>query len=125
MPELREETMKRTPLKRKTPLKRTPLKRVSKKRAKENKEYLQLVNRLLFECPHCEACATVALEFCNAATAAFKMANPNPSTQCHHRMGRGKYFLAYEWFCAVCDECHRTIEANKKWAREVNLILYK
>lgn len=127
----------RKPPRRKTPLRRaklgqppislkkTPLRKQSKKRAKENKEYLKLVKMLLEERPNCEACAAIALYFGNNAQCAFKIAYPNRSTQCHHRKGRGKYFLIYEWFLAVCDSCHKTIEANKNWARSVELILYK
>lgn len=71
--------------------------RRSKKRAKQEREYLQLRNKFLQENPICAVTGELA-------------------TQCHHRRGRIGYLLtAVEWFLPVSAAGHRKIEENPKW----------
>lgn len=43
-----------------------------------------------------------------------------PATMVHHKRGRvGKFLLMVKYFLAVCFLCHRRIEENPVWAKEM------
>lgn len=44
-----------------------------------------------------------------------------PTTDIHHRMGRGRYLLDSRTWLACCRKCHRTIEDNPELAKEEGL----
>lgn len=117
--------MKRTPLRRKSPMKsgskltsrksfspgntlkaHRPMRRVSKKRAKENKLYMEVRKVYLTEHPRCQVCID------------------SPACDIHHRRGRWKSRLYdTEFFLAVCRPCHDRIHHNPEWAYEKGLLL--
>ena len=86
-------------------MRRTPLKRVSRKREKEGRIYAARRKDFLEELPVCEVCAD------------------KKSTDVHHRLGRGKYYLDKATWLSVCRSCHERIHAEPKWSRENGYLL--
>ncbi len=108
--------IRRTPLKRSTkPLKRTSLKRVSKKRAKENRKYMELRVEFLRDHPWCEAAAVIWPEQYRNATLPY-------SGEVHHKVDRRAHFLDVSSWLAVCRESHQWIHANPGQARKLGLL---
>lgn len=120
--------MKRTPLKRKTPLKRgtkglkrTRLKPMSDAKKIEHGHYLIEKALYLRDHPYCEC-----HDFVSGHRGLYIISRGMVhSRDVHHKKRRGKLLRAQEWWLACCRNCHDYIEANKKWARSVGLILYK
>ena len=102
-------------------MKRTPLRRVSAKRAEQDKIYFARLPSWKKENPKCAACIFVR----DAIDDIPIFREPNKTRDCHHMMGRGKYYLDESTWIPVCRRCHRYIEDNKNWAREKKFILYK
>lgn len=46
-----------------------------------------------------------------------------PSTQIHHRKGRGKLLCERQWFLAVCPSCHQKIHEHPAWAYEKGYLI--
>lgn len=140
--------MKKTPLRRKTPMKRvgfkkkpvpimdrpfpweyTPRKKplsqlkrkrirtVSKKRQKENKEYTRLRKEFLVENPLCLPC----LERYDMHKHNSGVGRPTigAASEVHHKARRGKFLLRVDTWLPVCRQCHKEIEENGEWAREM------
>lgn len=77
-----------------------PVKKITDKRAKQNREYLEMREQFLEQYPVCQ------IQECN-----------RPSTQIHHRAGKTNDLLTNpENFLAICDECHRTITEHSSQA---------
>lgn len=95
--------MKRTGfLKRSTkPLRRTRLRRVSKRQASRIRQYTVSRKAYMDAHPICE------VEDCG-----------RPSTECHHKKGRGSKTADPSHFMAVCADHHRIIHGMPSWARE-------
>lgn len=70
-----------------------PVKKITEKRAKQNREYLEMREQFLEQYPMCQ------IKDCT-----------RKSTQIHHIQGKANDLLTNpENFLAICDECHRTI----------------
>jgi len=78
------------------------MRKLSVKRAKQNREYLDLRKAYFYNNPLCE------VKFCD-----------NLATEIHHKKGRiGKLLTDTSNFLAVCRQCHQKIELNPIWAKE-------
>lgn len=106
--------MKKSPLKRYTPLKSggNQLKRsgrlrnASSKRQREYKEYSKAKKAYLALHPKCERCKN------------------KKSDDIHHKAGRvGQWLCRYEYFAAVCRQCHNEIHENGVLARKQGWII--
>lgn len=99
--------MKKTPLKRFTPLKRGGrLRNASPKRQGEYNKYSKAKNAYLALHPQCERCKS------------------QKATDLHHKTGRvGQWLCRYEYFAALCRNCHNWIHANGKEARRLGWII--
>lgn len=88
------------------------IKRRSNKRAKQERLYLKLRDKFLQENPQC---AVHKLKFHDPwGGVHFCVA-----TQVHHKKGRiGDLLTDVRYFLPVCDEGHKEIEDNPKWAKE-------
>jgi hypothetical protein len=84
-----------------------PIKKVSKKREQVNrKEYAPKAKAFLKEHPKCQAATAI----CTGAS------------QCvHHKKGKHSHedLLDEKFWLAVCFSCHRAIEDNPSWAKEM------
>jgi hypothetical protein len=98
---------RKTPLRSKTPLKRSGwLRGASKKRQGEYKKYSKEKKAYLALHPQCERCKS------------------KKSTDLHHKAGRvGQWLCRYEYFSALCRECHDWIHGNGKEARRLGWII--
>jgi hypothetical protein len=83
-----------------------PIKKVSDKMAKLLRVYNVLANQFKKNNPIC--LATVE---CSGS----------PTTEVHHRKGRGEYLLDESTFLPVCGNCHKWIEAHPKLSKEYGL----
>jgi hypothetical protein len=79
---------------------RKKIRQVSKKKREELKIYAKLRKQLLAERPICEICSA------------------NQSTDCHHKKRRGRFYLDYSTYAALCRNCHMYLHENPSWARE-------
>lgn len=78
------------------------IRKLSKKRAIQNKEYLELRLEYLTEHQFCE------IEECS-----------NEATTIHHKKGRiGNLLTDTSNFLGVCMPCHTKIELNPIWAKK-------
>jgi len=48
-----------------------------------------------------------------------------PSTQVHHRKGRGKLLSEARWFLACCSLCHRKIHDQPAWAYQNGFLIHR
>lgn len=98
---------RKTPLRSKTPLKRGGrLRNASAKRQSEYKEYAKAKKAYLALHPNCERCKN------------------KKSNDIHHKAGRvGKWLCRYEYFAAVCRQCHNEIHENGGLARKQGWII--
>ncbi len=98
---------RKTPLRSKTPLKRGGrLRGASPKRAKQYREYDKVKGAYLALHPQCERCKN------------------KKSTDIHHKAGRvGQWLCKYEYFAALCRECHDWVHANGRDARKLGWII--
>ncbi len=55
--------------------------------------------------------------------ARFACDGTNPSSEPHHRRGRGKWLLAVSTWLAVCSECHKAIHSNVEESYKRGLML--
>lgn len=79
-----------------------PVKKITEKRAKQNREYLEMVKDFLIQYPMCQVRDCV-----------------KPSAECHHIQGRSNDLLTNpENFMAVCSDCHKKITEHSAWAIE-------
>lgn len=108
--------MKRSPLKPSTkPLRRRkPLSKVSAKRKREGKTYAELRKKFLEDHPFCEVCKI---------RTAVERIDVKPSTDVHHKGGRGRLMLRVDTWMAVCRTHHEMIHENPAWAKSVGFIL--
>lgn len=97
--------MKRCAIKRKT-----PLPRVSNKQHGLLIKYGKLRKAYLLSHPTCEACVILGNN------------EPMPSTEIHHKHGRGKYLNDVSTFVGICRPCHNDLHSNPKMARRVGLL---
>jgi len=99
--------MKRSPLKRYTPLKSGGrLRNASAKRQRDYNKYGKEKKAYLALHPQCERCKT------------------KKATDIHHKAGRvGDWLCRYEYFAALCRECHDWIHHNGKEARKQGWII--
>lgn len=95
------------PLRSKTPLKRSGwLRGASKKRQGEYNKYAKEKKAYLALHPQCERCKS------------------KKATDIHHKAGRvGNWLCRYEYFAALCRECHDLIHNNGKEARRLGWII--
>ena len=94
-----------SPLRSKSPLKRR-LRTASPKRQSEYNQYAKEKKAYMALHPQCERCKT------------------KKATDLHHKAGRvGKWLCRYEYFAALCRECHDFIHANGKEARRSGWII--
>ena len=105
--------MRRTPLRRTAfrrcymPMKRTPIRRVSKRHARLMRIYKKVRAEVMAEHPVCQCCGS------------------NPSTECHHMKGRGKYLLVKKWMKSLCTPCHWKVTRKPKWAKRKGLTVLR
>jgi hypothetical protein len=98
---------RRTPLKRSTkPLRRSRLRPVSKKHAVRLRDYTKVRREYMEAHPICE------VQGCT-----------QPSTECHHKAGRGSKTADRRYFMATCNPHHRLIHRMPSWARENGYLL--
>lgn len=83
---------------------KTRLRPASKKRAAALKEYYVLRLSYLRLHPACEICHVA------------------PSTDIHHKAGRGPNLNKTETWLAACRPCHERVHHNPSWAREKNYL---
>lgn len=77
-----------------------PVKKITEKRAKQNREYLEMREQFLEQYPICQCVDCF-----------------NPSTQIHHRAGKANSLLTDpENFFAICDDCHKRITEHSAQA---------
>ena len=89
----------------KKPLKaRKPLNPKSKRMQTIDLAYSKLRKKFMEQKPMCEA----ALPVCNG-----------PSTDVHHKKGRGQYHLKVSTWLSVCRQCHNYIEEHPEEAIEL------
>ncbi len=94
-------------------MKRTPLRKMSKSKAREYRKYIAAGPSFFERHEFCE----VPQEVHDCTIRA---------TQRHHMKGqRGELMNDEQWILAACMNGHAWIEANKKRARKMGLILYK
>lgn len=104
---------RKTPLRSKTPLKRSQglqrsgrLRNASSKRQREYKEYGKAKKAYLALHPSCERCKN------------------KKSDHIHHKAGRvGQWLCRYEFFAALCFQCHEEVHANPTLARKQGWII--
>jgi hypothetical protein len=98
---------RKTPLRSKTPLKRGNwLRAASKKRQGEYNQYAKEKKAYLALHPQCERCKS------------------KKATDLHHKAGRvGQWLCRYEYFAALCRQCHDWLHANGKEARKAGWII--
>ncbi len=98
---------RKTPLRSKTPLKRSGgLRGASPKRAKQYREYDKVKKAYLALHPQCERCKN------------------KKATDIHHKAGRvGEWLCKYEFFAALCRECHDFVHVNGKESRMLGWII--
>lgn len=82
------------------------IKQVSTRQQKLNTAYAVLRKEFMKANPHCQA----KLDGCTYI-----------ATDCHHRRGRGEYFLDASTYLAVCSACHRWITEHSAEAIEMGL----
>lgn len=106
-------------------MKRSPLRRVSAKRAKQNKEYSKLRKEYLEAHPICEIwLAENQTKLLHTEDAEGLLGEAPRSTEIHHRKGRfGSRLNDTQFWMATCENCHRLIHANPKWAHEKGYLL--
>jgi hypothetical protein len=75
-----------------------PIRRVSKKKAAIKREYMKLREKFLKDRPWCE----YFLHF----------KEKRPSTEVHHKKGRGSFMLDTSTWMAVCRTAHQEIHFN-------------
>lgn len=110
-------------------LRRCRLSSVSRKRAGEQRIYRQLVRKLLKDHPICQLWLAEhswkAVGMCCYArpgTTAFVTAEELlargawRSECCHHKRGRGRYFLDESTFAALSNAAHARVHAEPAWA---------
>jgi 5-methylcytosine-specific restriction endonuclease McrA len=98
---------RKTPLRSNNSLKRSGwLRGASKKRSKEYGQYNKVKNAYLALHPKCERCKNKA------------------SHDIHHKAGRnGQWLTRYEYFAALCRQCHDWIHSNGKEARKQGWVI--
>lgn len=104
---------RKTPLRSKTPLKRSQglkrggrLRNASSKRQREYNEYSKAKKAYLALHPRCERCQN------------------KKSDHIHHKAGRvGQWLCRYEFFAALCFQCHEEVHANPSIARKQGWII--
>jgi len=96
------ETRTHVPLVNKPKLKKKAkaIRKTSKRMATLKREYMKLREKFLLEHPWCE----YFLHF----------KEKRPSTEVHHKKGRGKFMLDVSTWMAVCSEAHFLIHSNTK-----------
>lgn len=113
------------------PKPRTRLRSKSKKMRERDKIYIKLRAKLLKERPICECWLQEngwqkfgddKYRRCGGGCMAYDSAHllhigALPSESCHHKAGRGRYYLDYETFMAVSNYWHRWLEDHKDEAR--------
>lgn len=77
-----------------------PISKISRSQRKKLEKYQKQRNEYLKEHPLCQVC------------------HGKPSSEIHHRKGRDGNNL-FQYFLAVDHECHRKIEENPEWAKEM------
>lgn len=80
------------------------IKPVSKAQARKDAIYFDRLPGWKLENPNCE------YPGCNAQT-----------EHCHHKRGRGKYYLIESTWCPLCAEHHRIVENFPDHAKEIGL----
>jgi len=96
---------RKTPLRSKSPLKRR-LRAASPKRQSEYNQYAKEKKAYMALHPLCERCKT------------------KKATDLHHKAGRvGQWLCRYEYFAALCRECHDFCHRNPKEARSAGWIV--
>lgn len=79
-----------------------PVKKITEKRAKQNREYLEMREQFLEQYPVCQ------VKDCQ-----------NKATEIHHPSGRANDLLTNpENFMAICSDHHKFITENSAWAIE-------
>lgn len=109
-------------------LRKTKLRRVSKKRVKVNREYMRLRDEFLKAHPICQWWLLEAFKSTDIENCEFIYFNQNgmggpPSTEIHHKKGRGRYLLDASTWMAVSEAGHKWIHANPKISYEKGYML--
>lgn len=77
-----------------------PVKKITEKRAKQNREYLEMREQFLEQYPVCQ------VKDCQ-----------NKATEIHHMKSRqNDMLLNPEYFLSVCTPCHERITRDSNWA---------
>ena len=87
-----------------------PIRVVSKHRAARMVKYRKLAMAHLERHKHCQVC--ISQWYVN------RNLQVRPATQIHHMKGRGLFLNDVSTWLAVCQECHRRIHDNVKWAMD-------
>lgn len=122
----RGKPLKRTPLKRgSSQLKRTPLKKRSDKMSEKYVGRRSIVQQLLSERPHCEACLVWASYDYQTGNSDSIFVKHNESQDIHEIVNRsqGGSILEYENLLAVCRPCHTRITIRPKQAEALGMHL--
>lgn len=98
-------------------MKKTPLARMGKEYKKNYNAYRKFAPVFLAAHPYCEMPSETGAASCM-----------RQAVEIHHMKGRGPHgawLCREEWCLAVCDECHKYIENNKRIARRRGVIKYR
>lgn len=101
--------LQRTPLRRRSsPVRASTLRRISARKRAEDKTYALLRSAFLAEHEWCEVCRVEWREDHNRPV--------RYAEECHHKRGRGKFYLDPSTYLAVCSEHHHKITTEPEWA---------
>ena len=87
-------------IQRRKPLRRTPLRRVSKKLGAKLRQYRVLAVQFKKDNPTCQVCCV------------------KPTSDVHHKAGRGRNLLNVATWMPVCRPCHDFIHQHPSFARK-------
>ncbi len=92
-----------------------PIRKVSKKRGPLNSQYMRLRDEFLKAHPVCQWWLdSRGLNEDTMHGRSMNVAQMPPSTEIHHKKGRGKYLLDTTTWMAVSNEGHKAIHADPK-----------
>jgi hypothetical protein len=91
---------------------RVAVKKTSSKRRELNLEYGKRRKAFMLQNPRCQVLGPSGKP-CS-----------KPSTDCHHRKGRGKYYLEATTWLSTCADCHRLLHTDLQgWARRMQYLV--
>lgn len=94
----------------KKPMKRVRVAAFAPGRRKQDKEYERVRTQFMLEHPRCQAFGPAGQCM-------------QPSTECHHRRLRGRFYTDSSTFAALCSFHHTLTHSHPLWGRATGLLL--